>query len=252
VPDSHICLCLAGPNGSGKSTFSEALRARYPIQSWIDPDRVAQTLAASKKNAKVTKEISEKAFRAARRLRVDYATELQDFGFETVFSHGSNVAFLRALKELRYEIHLYFFCTEDPEINVARVRNRVAQGGHDVNEADVRERYHRSLGFLALSLRDVDRVVLFDNSPATASGRVVAQFYNDGGARREQFTLFPPIPSWALKYGVFPYCSVWPRTQLAQELHDRFGADTHCLPHQGLKTRAQRAQFLSQFIIDGA
>ncbi|MEA2875891.1 MAG: hypothetical protein QOF14_1087 [Hyphomicrobiales bacterium] len=182
---------------------------------------------------------------------MDYATDLHDFGFETVFSHGSNVAFLRALRELRYEVHLYFFCTEDPEINVTRVRNRVALGGHDVDEADVRERYYRSLALLALSLRDVDRVVLFDNSRAAMTGRVVAEFYNDaGGTHREQFTLFPPIPTWVLKYGVFPYCSAWPRTQLAQELDRRFGADTHFLPHQGLKSRDDRAQFLSQFIID--
>jgi len=221
---------------------------------------MARTLAAAEKNNQVTKQISAKAFRAGRRLRVGYATDLQDFGFKTDFSHGSNVAFLRALKELGYQTHLYFFCTEDPEINVTRVRSRVARGGHHVDDTTVRERYYRSLGMLALSLRDVDRVVLFDNSRAfgiapssTMVGRSVAAFYNDeGGSYREQVTLAPPLPTWSVKYAVFPYCSAWPMTQLAQELHQRFGADTQFLPHHGLKTRAQRAQFLSQFVIDVA
>lgn len=260
MSDSPTCLCLAGPNGSGKSTLSGALRARYSIQFWIDPDEVARALAATEANNQVTKEIATQAFRAGRRFRVGYATDLQDFGFETDFSHGSNVAFLRALKELGYHVHLHFVCTEDPEINVTRVCNRVARGGHHVEDMTVRERYHRSLGLLALSLRDIDRVVLFDNSPAfgiapasTMIGRSVANFYNDeGGSHPEQLTLFPPLPTWSVIYAVFPYSRGWPMTQLARELDQRFGRDTQFLPHHGLKTRTQRAQFLSQFIIDAA
>ena len=60
------------------------------------------------------------------------AERLESFGFETVFSHSSNVEFLEALRVLGYDIHLFFVCTESHEINIARVENRVALGGHDV------------------------------------------------------------------------------------------------------------------------
>ena len=47
-----------------------------------------------------------------------------------------------------YKVYLYFVSTESPEINVARVASRKAQGGHDVPEALVKSRYYRSLNFL--------------------------------------------------------------------------------------------------------
>jgi predicted ABC-type ATPase len=119
-----FCLCLAGPNGSGKSTYAAALKSRLP--DWIDPDEIAAQLAGG---GIVTGDISNAAFRAARNRRVDYAEKLGDFGFETVFSHGSNVAFLRALRRIGYTVHLYFIATEYAQINIGRVRNRAARGG---------------------------------------------------------------------------------------------------------------------------
>jgi hypothetical protein len=62
--------------------------------------------------------VSRAAFQDARNERVRCAFHYLDFGFETVFSHGSNLAFLRALRQLGYEVHLYFVATEDPSINI--------------------------------------------------------------------------------------------------------------------------------------
>jgi len=54
--------------------------------------------------------------------------------------------------------------TEDPEINIQRVKNRVANGGHDVPERKIIDRYHRSLGLLTEALRHTNRAYLFDTS----------------------------------------------------------------------------------------
>ena len=67
------------------------------------------------------------------------------FTFETVMSHPSKVDLLRHAQTAGYRTYLYFIATDDPEINISRVRNRVRLGGHDVPEDRIASRYYRSL-----------------------------------------------------------------------------------------------------------
>jgi predicted ABC-type ATPase len=142
---------------------------------WIDPDAIAQelrekaALGAADGEPITENQIQREAFREARNRRVDFAEQGLDFGFETVFSHGSNLAFLRALKKVGYDVHLYFVATEDAAINIDRVAARVKLGGHAVPEQKIRERYERSLLLLSLAIPDCNRVFIFDNSQAPYS-----------------------------------------------------------------------------------
>ncbi len=54
--------------------------------------------------------------------------------------------------------------TDDPAINVERVKLRVSQGGHDVPEDRIRSRYDRSIGLLDDACASADRAYVFDNS----------------------------------------------------------------------------------------
>lgn len=54
------------------------------------------------------------------------------FTFETVMSSGDKVAFMRRAQELGYRTYLYFVATDNPNININRVANRVDDGGHNV------------------------------------------------------------------------------------------------------------------------
>jgi predicted ABC-type ATPase len=54
--------------------------------------------------------------------------------------------------------------TEDPGINISRVRNRVGQGGHNVPEDKIVARYFRSLELLLDAVRYSTRAYIFDNS----------------------------------------------------------------------------------------
>ena len=53
---------------------------------------------------------------------------------------------------------------DNPERSIQRVCERVARGGHDVPEQDVRRRYERSLQNLPDVLRRVHKGVVFENS----------------------------------------------------------------------------------------
>jgi predicted ABC-type ATPase len=63
-----------------------------------------------------------------------------------------------------FEIVLVYIGTEAVEINLARIRNRVLAGGHDVPEKDVRRRYRRSFENLPVAIQRADHTILFDNS----------------------------------------------------------------------------------------
>ena len=63
-----------------------------------------------------------------------------------------------------FEIVLVYIGTENVEINLARIRDRVIAGGHDVPEPDVRRRYKRSFKNLPIAARRADHIILFDNS----------------------------------------------------------------------------------------
>jgi len=88
------------------------------------------------------------------------------FTFETVMSHRSKVDFLRLAQEKGFRTYLYYVATEDPEINISRVENRVAQGGHNVSRDKIVDRYYRSLGLLADAVQYANRAYIFDNSSA--------------------------------------------------------------------------------------
>lgn len=81
-------------------------------------------------------------------LRTSLLTARKTLTFETVMSHQSKLDFLRDAQARGFRTYLYFVATNDPNINVARVRARVAAGGHAVSAEKITERYHRSLARL--------------------------------------------------------------------------------------------------------
>jgi predicted ABC-type ATPase len=90
------------------------------------------------------------------------------FTFETVMSHPGKVALLAKAQRVGYRTYLYYVATDDPEINVSRVRNRVGLGGHPVPEDKIVSRYHRSLALLMEAIRHTNRAYIFDNSTDNA------------------------------------------------------------------------------------
>jgi hypothetical protein len=176
-------------------------------------------------------------------------------GFETVFSHGSNLAFLRALKSLGYDVHLHFVCTDDPQINIDRVRNRVSLGQHSVPEEKIRERYWRTLELLSLGILDMDRTLLYDNSmnispggSEALHGRLICEVC-DGGPNpsSHRVSLVPPIPYWALGYALFPFAFGWHQSATYKEFYDRFAADAECGVVSNPDDPGERSRFLQQF-----
>ncbi len=97
-------------------------------------------------------------------IRTELLSNGVSFSFETVFSHESKLEIMRKAKELGYRIYLYFITTKDPEINIDRVKIRVAKNGHPVPETRIIDRYYKSLDLLYSAIKISNRAFLFDNS----------------------------------------------------------------------------------------
>jgi len=103
-------------------------------------------------------------------LRRKLIEQRMDFTFETVMSHPGKVELLAEARSKGYRTYLYYVATDDPQINISRVQNRVATGGHDVPSDKVEERYYRSLALLMQAITNSDRAYIFDNSTDSTSG----------------------------------------------------------------------------------
>jgi predicted ABC-type ATPase len=101
---------------------------------------------------------------AADFLRQKLLERSASFTFETVMSSPDKVELLRKAQGRGYRTYLYYVATEDPMINVSRVRHRVKMGGHPVPEDKIVSRYHRSLELLSEAIRYSSRAYIFDNS----------------------------------------------------------------------------------------
>lgn len=97
-------------------------------------------------------------------LRQKLLDQKLSFTFETVMSHPSKVDLLASAQQAGYRTYLYFVATDDPDINISRVRSRVKLGGHAVPEDRIVKRYHRSLDLLMQAIQHTNRAYVFDNS----------------------------------------------------------------------------------------
>ncbi len=86
---------------------------------------------------------------------------------ETVFSHPGKIDALRAARTKGFRTYLYFVATDNPAINLFRVKAREAKGGHSVPPEKIISRYYRSLENIAGALPHLDRAYFFDDSGLT-------------------------------------------------------------------------------------
>jgi predicted ABC-type ATPase len=84
--------------------------------------------------------------------------------FETTLAGAGVLALMKQAQARGFETRLIYVALKNAELNIQRVRERVASGGHFVPPDDVRRRYDRSLANASAAIRIADSSVLFDNS----------------------------------------------------------------------------------------
>jgi len=154
-------IIIAGPNGAGKTTFArEFLTREADCPEFINADLIAQGLSPFD---------PDKAAIAAAKLmllEIKRKTEQkQSFSFETTLSGTNYLKAIKKWKKSGYYIKLIFLSLPSPQIAIARVRARVAQGGHDIPVEVVTRRFHAGLeNFHVFYKGIVNSWVFYENS----------------------------------------------------------------------------------------
>jgi predicted ABC-type ATPase len=160
---SKQILILAGPNGAGKTTFArEFLTTEANCPTFLNADIIAAQLSPQHPD--------QVAMRAARfmlrRIREEVAKG-ESFAFETTLANRGYAHSIREWQAAGYHVALWFLALSSVDVALARVAQRVLQGGHSIPEDVVRRRFiagRANFGDLYTSL--VDSWVLYDNSDA--------------------------------------------------------------------------------------
>jgi predicted ABC-type ATPase len=225
---------FAGPNGSGKSTFVLNIQSNPPSPSfklgyYVNADDIEKILktkgvlsfdqfgliistkqiqsyyknlgfsSIKLEKPELWKEVSSEnnCFKLSKKQKINsyIAADLAEFLRRQLLRDNRKITFLKNAKKEGYRIYLYFFATEDPRININRVKVRVAQHGHAVKAKTIEKRYYKSLENLKAAVKISDRAYLFDNSK-TAS--VLISEIVDG----KKVTIIDPtdVPNWFINY----------------------------------------------------
>lgn len=154
-------IIIAGPNGAGKTTFAKAfLPHEGECVNFINADLIAAGLSPFKPEAA--------AVQAGRLMIAEmrrYAAQAESFAFETTLSGRAYAKQIREWQAAGYSVDLIFLKLRSVKLALARVKARVAQGGHDVPSTVIRRRFRQGwLNFETLYRPLVNHWELYDNS----------------------------------------------------------------------------------------
>jgi len=159
-PSRPIIFVISGCNGAGKTTFAKSfLPNEARCLNFLNADLIAQGLSPLN-----TKAAAVKAGRLLLREFHAFVANRTTFAVESTLSGKTYLWLLRRAKQRGFRIYLHYLWLPNPEIAVARVRERVKMGGHHVPVSDIRRRFFRSLNHV---IRDyaplADRWAVWDN-----------------------------------------------------------------------------------------
>jgi len=152
---------IAGCNGAGKTTASFTILPEIlDCREFVNADEIARGLSPFQ---------PEKGSFEAGSIMLHRIDELmavgENFAFETTLSTKSYKERIVSAKALGYNVTLLFFWLRNVELAKERVKTRVKEGGHDVEEVVIERRYIRGIvNLFDLFLPLVDDAMIFDNS----------------------------------------------------------------------------------------
>ncbi len=130
-------ITIAGPNGAGKTTLAmELLPNEAECPTFINPDLLAAGLNLLQPE--------RAAFRAGRMMleMIDACVSRgENFAFETTLSGRGYARMIPRWQAKGYWVKLIFLRLSSPEVAIARVRQRVLEGGHHVPDDIISRRY---------------------------------------------------------------------------------------------------------------
>lgn len=152
---------IAGCNGAGKTTASFTILPEIlDCKEFVNADEIAKGLSPFR---------PEKVSFEAGRIMLKRIDELlgnnENFAFETTLATKSYKGKVIDAQQKKYTVTLLFFWLQNVDLAIERVRTRVIEGGHNIENDVIKRRYKNGIkNLFEIYIPIVDEVMLFDNS----------------------------------------------------------------------------------------
>lgn len=138
-------IIIAGPNGAGKTTFArEYLSEKHGQLVFVNADEIAREVADQGLSRA---ELDIRAGRIMLERIDDLARASADFMFEKTLATRNYAPKIARWRERSYSVLLIYLRLVSTAASIARVRKRVAAGGHDIPEEVIRRRFEKSMTY---------------------------------------------------------------------------------------------------------
>jgi predicted ABC-type ATPase len=181
---------LGGANGVGKTTLYHAGIGQFevdPKTPFINVDTIALRELGDYSPASLAR--AEELARERMKLLIQ---EKKDLIIESNLSKSSDYDWIALMRKNGYDTVLFFMSTDSVKINIERVHRRAEQGGHDIPEPIIEQRYRMGLTYLKSNLLLFSKATLFDAS----KGRLQKIAYLEKG---QIFYKDADCPDWTKK-----------------------------------------------------
>ena len=148
-----LALFVAGTNGSGKSSLRGILNFNTKLVI-IDPDEITKENGGN--NTLGGRKVIE-LFR-------ECINSKKSFVMETTLSGKSVLNRLKEAKNAGFKIKMIYVGLDSVDLNIQRVANRVAKGGHNIPTEAIIKRYNSSRENLIKSINLLDKLEIYDNT----------------------------------------------------------------------------------------
>ena len=151
---------ISGPNGAGKTTASFTLLPdMLHCPNFVNADEIARGLSPF-----APETVAIQAGRIMLQRIDELLPQRVDFAIETTLATRSYVQLVHRAHALNYKVHLIFFFLENEQQAIARVAQRVSNGGHNIPDEDIYRRFKRGIfNLLNLYMPICDNTRVFNN-----------------------------------------------------------------------------------------
>ena len=156
IDSSNVLYLIGGPNGSGKTTLFNKLFCNRPDIKFLNSDELARDLSITPQHAGML---------VLDKMNTIFSTH-DSFVFETTLAGKFPGKLIRRAHSEGYKVEFLYVILSSVEQNLARVRERVERGGHNVAESIVRRRHDKSLCNFDAIYKLVDDWRLYNNAGA--------------------------------------------------------------------------------------
>jgi predicted ABC-type ATPase len=157
-----ILYVLGGANGVGKTTWYQAAVNTGEIDPQL-PFINIDNIVLQELGGYTTENIARAEDLARERMK-ELIFSRKDFIIESNLSRSSDYDWIELMRKNGYQTSLFFLGTNNVEINKIRVRSRVAEGGHDIADPIIEQRYQTGFSYLKSQLLNFSTATLIDVS----------------------------------------------------------------------------------------